>query len=122
MPRLRLEGGGERFAGFDAVGDVVELAAEVGVLLDLGQHLQRAQDGQAGADQGKKLLVEDEERFELDLAARHAAETAAGLDGEDVVAGMGEAGTQLFGGGRGLHLLLTRPRSSASLMTNSAML
>ena len=37
---------------------------------------------------------------------RLTPEAAAGLDGEDVVAGMGEAGAQFLGGGRGLHLLL----------------
>ena len=74
---LRFKCGGERFAGFDAVGNVIELAAEMGALLDFGEHLQRAEDGQAGADKRKKLLVEDEERLELDLAARDAAEAGA---------------------------------------------
>ena len=76
---LRFKGSGERFAGFDAVGDVLELAAEMGVLLDLGEHLKRAENGQAGANEGEKLLVEDEERLELDLAPRNAAETGSRL-------------------------------------------
>ena len=41
----------------------------------------------------------------LTFAARHAGQAAARLDGEHVIAGMGEAGAQLLGGGRGLHLL-----------------
>ena len=73
--------------------------------MDLCQHLKRAEDGQAGANEGKKLLVEDEERFELDLAARHAAQTGPCLHGEDVIAGVGEARTQLLGRGSGLDLL-----------------
>ncbi len=96
----------EGFAGFYAIGNVVELAAKVGALLNLGEHLQRAENGQAGADQGKKLLVEDEEWFELDLAARHAAETRARLARKTRGSRHAEAGTQLLGGGRGLHLLL----------------
>ena len=79
---------------------------KLGVLLDLGEHLERAEDGQAGADEGKKLLIEDEEGLELDLAPRDPLKPRAGADGEDVVAGMGEAAAQFFGGGRGLHLLL----------------
>ena len=78
----------------------------MGVLLDLRQHLQRTQNRQAGANQRKKLLVEDEERLKLDLAPRHAPKAAARPDREDVIAGMGKARTQLLGGGRGLHLLL----------------
>ena len=102
---LGLEGSREAFAGLDAVGHVFKLRREVAVFLRLAQHLDGAQDGQAGADQGQKLLIEDEELFELDLAAGGAAETAAGLYGEHVVPGMGEAGAELLGGGRGLHLL-----------------
>ena len=106
---LRLEGGGERFAGLDAVGNVVQLRGELGVFLDLAQHLKRAEDGQPGADEGEELLVEDEERLELDLAPAEAAKAAAGADREDVVAGMDEAVAQFLGGGRGLHLLLHAP-------------
>ena len=37
-------------------------ARQMRIFLVLGQHLQRAEDGQAGADEGEELLVEDEER------------------------------------------------------------
>ncbi len=67
---------------------------------------ERAQNRQAGADQRQELLVEDEKRLQLDLAPRAAAKARARSDREDVVAGMGKAGAQLLGGGRGLHLLL----------------
>ena len=33
----------------------------------LGEQVERFQDGQAGADQGDELLVEDEEFFEVEL-------------------------------------------------------
>ena len=69
------------------------------------QHLQRAEDGQAGANEGEELRIEDEEGLELDLAAA-AADGAAGADRKDVIARVGEAGLQLVGRGRGLHLLL----------------
>ncbi len=84
-------------------------AGKVGVLLDLGQHLQRAQNGQSGPDQGQKLLVEDEKRLQLDLAPPESAKAAPGADAENVVAGMGKAGAQLLGGRRRLHLLLHAP-------------
>ena len=74
-------------------------------LLDLCEHLERAENGQAGANERKKLLVEDEEGLELDLSPRHAAQARARLHGEDVIARMGEARTQLLGGGGGLDLL-----------------
>jgi hypothetical protein len=80
----------------------------VGVFLILGQHLERAQDGQARADQGEELLVEDEEGLQLDLAPLEAGETGAGADGEDVIAAV-------------CTCSCTRPRSSANLITNSAM-
>ena len=80
--------------------------AKVGVLLALGQHLERAQDRQAGADQGEELLVEDEKRLQLDLRRRQPGQPPRALHREDVVAGMREARAQLFGGGRSLHLLL----------------
>ena len=62
-----------------AGGDIFQLRGEVGVLLHLAQHLERAEDGQSGADEGEELLVEDEERLELDLAPRHAGEIRARL-------------------------------------------
>ena len=40
----------------------------MGIFLDLAEHLQRAEDGQAGADEGEELRIEDEEGLELDLA------------------------------------------------------
>ena len=77
------------------------------IFLALGEQLERAEDGQAGADQGEELLVEDEEGIELDLLRlAGAGEQAAGFDGVDVVAGLGEAGAQLFRGGGGVGLLL----------------
>ena len=51
------------------------------------------------------MLIEDEEWLELDLAAA-AADGAAGADRKDVVTRVDEPGPQLFGRGRGLHLLL----------------
>ena len=102
---LRLEGGGKRLAGFDARSNVFQLAGEGGIFLDFAEHLQRAEDGQAGANEGEELRIEDEEGLELDLAAA-AADGAAGADRKDVVARVDEAGPQLFGRGRGLHLLL----------------
>ena len=78
----------------------------MGVLLCLGQHLDGAEDGQAGADESKKLLVENQERLELDLAAGETLEAAAHPDGKNMVAGVGEAGAQLIGSRGGLHLLL----------------
>ena len=86
-------------------GDVVQLAGERGILLDLAEHLNGAEDGQAGADEGEELLIEDEEWLELDFAAANA-DGAARADREDVIAGVGEAGAQLLGCGRGLDLLL----------------
>ena len=102
---LRFEGGGKRLAGFDARGNVFQLAGEGGIFLDFAEHLQRAEDGQAGANEGEELRIEDEEGLELDLAAA-AADGAAGADRKDVIARVGEAGLQLVGRGRGLHLLL----------------
>jgi len=102
---LRFEGGGERLTALDAAGDVIQLAGERGLFLDLAEHLNGAEDGQAGANEGEKLLVEDEERLELDFAAAKG-DAAARTDRKDVVAGMGEAGTQLVGRSRGLNLLL----------------
>jgi hypothetical protein len=75
------------------------------LFLDFAEHLNGAEDGQAGADEGEELLIEDEERLELDFAAAEA-NAAARADRKDVIAGMGEAGAQLFGRGRGLDLLL----------------
>jgi hypothetical protein len=54
----------------------------------------------------KKLRVEDEKGFQLDLGALEAAKAGAGADAEDVVAGVGKAGAQLLGGRRRLRLLL----------------
>jgi len=85
------------------------LGGELGVFLDFAQHLKGPQDGQAGADQGEKLLVEDKEGLELDLALGEAGKACFGADREDVVAGMDEAEAQFFSGGRGLHLLLHPP-------------
>ena len=42
---LRLECCGEGFAGFDAIGNVIELRGEVGVFLALGQHLDEPRIG-----------------------------------------------------------------------------
>ena len=102
---LRLEGRRERFARLHAGRHVVQLRRKQRIFLDLAQHLQRAEDGQPGADEGEKLLVEDEERLQLDLAPRQA-DSAAGADTEDVVTGMRKAGAQLLGRRRGLDLLL----------------
>jgi len=102
---LGFKGRGEGLASFDAVGDVVELGGEVGIFLAFGEHFDGTEDGQAGADEGEKLLIEDEKWFELDLAAAHS-KAGTGFDGEDVVAGMGEAGSQFVGSRGGLRLLL----------------
>ncbi len=108
---LGFEGGGEGFAGLDARSDVVELGGEVRVALVLPSISQRAEDGQAGADQGQELLVEDEERLQLGLSAT-TAEAAAGLHREDVVAGVREALPQFIRGSGRMQLLL----HSASLI------
>ncbi len=101
---LGLKCGGDRLAGAHPRGNVLQLRSEVGVFLLLGEHLERAEDGQAGADEGQKLLVEDDEGFELGLLA--LGRKTARLDGVDVVAGGGELGAQFFGRGGGLGLLL----------------
>ena len=97
---LRLEGGGKRVACLDAVGNIVKRTGQLGVLLNLRQHLDGAENGQPGADQGKELLIEDEKRLQLDFSPLEPAKAAAGADAEDVVAGMGEAGPQFLGRGR----------------------
>ncbi len=79
-------------------------AGEGGVLLLLGQHLERAEDRQAGADEGEELLVEDDEGFELGFLA--LAGEAARLYRVDIVAGGREFRAQFLGGGGGLGLLL----------------
>ena len=55
---------------FTRVDTSSSCAAKCRVLLALGQHLERAENRQAGADQRQKLLVEDEKRLQLDLAPR----------------------------------------------------
>ena len=61
MPLCASKGGRERFAGLDAGGHVFELGGEMGVFLGLAQHLQGAEDGQAGhadielGDAGRRL-------------------------------------------------------------------
>ena len=72
MPLCASKAAESDFAALDAAGDVVQLAGEPGLLLDLAEHLNGAEDGQAGANEREELLVEDEERLELDLAAAEA--------------------------------------------------
>jgi len=50
-------------------------------------------------------LVEDQKRLQLDLAAFEPGKSGAGADGKDMIASVDEAGAQLFGRGRRLHLL-----------------
>ena len=103
---LRLEGRRKRLAGLHAGGNVVQLGGKVGILLPLGQHLQRPQNGQPGADQRKELLVEDEKRLQLDLAPRQPAKARTRAHRKHMVPGMGKARPQLIGGGRRMHLFL----------------
>ena len=103
---LRLECRGDGFAGLDAGGDVLKLGTEDGVFLPLGKQFERAEDGKAGADERKKLLVVDEKRLQLDLALRSSGEAGARLDGVNQIAGLREAGAQLLGGRGGVSLLL----------------
>ena len=103
---LRLKSRRERFASLHAPRYVVQLGRKVSVLLVLRQHLQRSHNGQPGPDQSKKLLIEDQERFQLDFAPLDSRKPRAGADAEYVVSGMCKAGTQFLGSGRRLHLLL----------------
>ena len=103
---LRLKSRRKCVAGLHPRGHVVQLRRKIRVLLVLGQHLNRAQNRQPGANQHEELLVENEKRLQFDLALREPPKSAPGFDGKDVVAGVNKAGAQLLGGGRGLHLLL----------------
>ena len=66
---LGAEGFGEQHAFADIVADGVDVGGEFGVGEALGEQVEGFQDGQAGADQGDELLVEDEEFFEIELLA-----------------------------------------------------
>ena len=101
---LGFEGFGEGLAGADAGGDVVELGAEGEVFLALGEEVDGAEDGEAGFDQRKELLIKDKEHVELDFFLAAAAKGGAGLDGIDEVAGLGEAGAEFLGRGGGVCL------------------
>jgi hypothetical protein len=83
----------------------------MGVLLRPGQHLDGAEDGNAGLDEGEELLIEDEEGFELDLALAFEAKAGAVTRARNSSAVAAVCTCSWI-----------RPRSSASLMTNSAML
>ena len=102
---LSLESRGESFTRLDAVGNVIQLGGKVRIFLTFGQHLQRAEDGESGANEGQELLVEDEERLQLDLAPLHPRKARPRFHREHVVTGMGKPRTQLIGCGGGLRLL-----------------
>ena len=59
----------------------------------------------AGLDEREKLLVEDKEWLELDLALAERQQPAAGADREHVIAGMRKTAAQFFRRGSRLHLL-----------------
>ena len=104
---LGFKGAGERFPGAHPRGYIFQLRAEGGVLLAFDQHVERANNGQAGPDQGEELLVEDDEGFQVcALAAAAYAAHAARANRVDVVAGLGETAAQFFRGAGDLHLLL----------------
>jgi hypothetical protein len=54
------------------------LRAEGGILLALGEQFQRGKNGQAGADERQKLLIEDQEGFQLDALASAGTASQAG--------------------------------------------
>ncbi len=93
---LGFKSSGERFPSAHARGYIFQLCAEGWVLLAFDQHVERANNGQAGADQGKKLLVEDDEGFQVGFLAAASAAHAARPHRVDVVAGLGEAAAQFF--------------------------
>src|SRR6185312_2600386 len=101
---LRLKGRGNRLAGAHARSHILELCRKVRILLALGEHFQRTEDGQPSSNQRQKLLIEDDEGFELRFTP--AARQAAGPDRIDIVAGLREALAQFFGGSSRMHLLL----------------
>ena len=78
--------------------------------MTLNQQIERVQDGQAGLDQGEKLLVVDEERTLLELAAATAGEAGGKqslrLDPVDEIALCGEALAHFGDGVALLHLLV----------------
>src|ERR1035441_3316207 len=72
---------------------------------------QGFENGQAGADQGDKLLVEDEELLQVDLflSAEESGSgdaSGAGLDGIDEEALLGVLVAEFLFGGGGGHLLV----------------
>jgi hypothetical protein len=94
------EGGGKHLASFYAFTNVLKDRTKVGVSLAFSQELESGRDGQAGVDQGEKLLVEDDEFALLDLLAARAghdavAEETLGADGVDVKTLFGEAISQV---------------------------
>src|ERR1035437_6877555 len=103
---LVAEGLAEQGAAAHLVADGFYIGSELGIGQALGQQVQGLQDGQSGADQGDKLLVEDEELLQVDLLASAEQSSAdasgAGLDGIDQEALMGVLLAEFLLGGGGL--------------------
>ena len=101
---LRLERVRDRLTGPHPRRYVLQLSGEIGVLLALRQHLQRAQNRHAGADQRQELLVEDQEGLKLRLA--RGTGQPPRFHRVDEVPGLRESRAQLFRSRRRLDLLL----------------
>ena len=102
----------ERFRKQRALADIVADAADVGLELlvgqSVGQQVQRLQNGQARAEQGDELLVENEELLDVYLTLaprRRDAQARCRADGIDQVALVGEPLAQFGFAGRFQHLL-----------------
>src|ERR1019366_5511023 len=84
---LLFEGLAEQRAAAHLVANALDVGPEFGIGQPFGQQVQGLQDGQSGANQGHKLLVEDEELLQVGflLPAEETASAAAraSLDGVD---------------------------------------
>src|ERR1035437_1156039 len=107
---LLAEGLAEQGAPTHLVTDGLHVGSKLGIGQALGQQVQGLQDGQSGADQGDKLLVEDEELLQVDLLASAEESSAdaagAGLDGIDQETLLRVLLAQFLLGGCGGHLVV----------------
>src|SRR5665213_210250 len=105
-PALRLERRRDRFARLHPRRNVVQLPAQVGVLLPFRQQLQRTQNRQPRPDQRQKLLVEDQESLKIDLLLGRLPQHRLRLDRINQVSGLRKPRAQFFRRRGSMHLLL----------------
>src|SRR5579872_6721499 len=88
----------KRLAGTHAVGDIFEYSLKSFIALATTQDFKRSQNWQAGFEQRKELLIEDNKGLKLELGGRAAREqTGLRLNRINEIAKLGKALLRLGG-------------------------